>query len=660
VSRDKLKLLLTMALPVWGRFVVVAVGAGVVTNLFGLGEETGYAVLPGIYLIMGPPVGRLAYRVRAVLFAALAIAAATALGAALAGSTAAVVVGLVVIGFVVGLLPRADPRGASLQLPVLTAFAYSAAFPLAEASAGSRVAAVLVATPIYVLAGAVLFQTDARRPLLRGAAVAFGELADAIEHALAGASGSDREAELGVVKFRVATGRIKEAALPLGEVVDSRAARLLSVAVQQAVTATELLAADAATLGERRRERAGDLAARTRSVAAGLERGRPIPQAEPLDAIATAAESDADAADALLAGALADALRAAAVLHGESRELSRDLLAALPSARERIRGALTPDDPIFRRAVRLAVAAGLAGLVAGLADLTRIYWAVFAAVVVLNAPAALGRKRAMLRIGGTVAGFVVAVALVELVGDHDTLAFATALAILLPAMMLMPINYGAAVAFITCAIALLYSVSGEEADFLQFRVVDNAIGVAVVCGVGLLLWRTSRDDWWRVAGLTAGSLAGAVDSTDRAPLRNELMTRAIQLRTETVEATALPDNTPEFAAAWTYVAAAEDLIRALVMPGAGDDRAGLAAPLRVIEARCGAEAGDPPSTTDGAPRPATRSGLDVARMAAAVEALRRAEPSASSDADEAPLDTARDDQGPATTLEGDDEHHRRA
>ncbi|HEY7622285.1 MAG TPA: FUSC family protein, partial [Solirubrobacteraceae bacterium] len=573
MSRDKLKLLLTMALPVWGRFVVVAIGAGLVTNLVGLGEESGYAVLPGIYLIMGPPVGRLAYRVRALLFAALAIAAATALGAALSGSTAAVVAGLVVIGFTVGLLPRADPRGASLQLPVLTAFAYSAAFPLAEASAGSRVAAVLVATPIYVLAGAVLFQTDARRPLLRGAAAAFGELADAIEHALAGASGAAREAELGVVKFRVATGRLKEAALPLGEEVDSRAARLLTAAVQQAVTATELLVAEAAHLDAGRRERAGDLAGHAHGLAAGLARARPVPAAEPLDAVATAARSDADPADALLAQALADALRAAAVLHGESRELSRDRLTELPSPRERVRAALTPDDPIFRRAVRLAVAAGLAGLVAGLADLTRIYWAVFAAVVVLNAPAALGRRRAMMRIGGTVVGFVGAVALVELVGHHETLAFATALTILLPAMMLMPINYGAGVAFITCAVALLYSASGEEADFLQFRIVDNVVGVAVVCGVGLLLWRTSRDDWWRVAGLTAGSLANTVGLTDRAPLRTELMTRAIQLRTETVEATALPDNTPEFAAAWTYVAAAEDLIRALVMPGAGDDRA---------------------------------------------------------------------------------------
>src|SRR5262249_18541258 len=167
------------------------------------------------------------------------------------------------------------------------------------------------------------------------------------------------------------------------------------------------------------------------------------------------------------------------------------------------------------------------------------------------------------------------VALVELVGHHQTLAFATALAILLPAMMLMPINYGAAVALITCAVALLYSVSGEEADFLQFRVVDNAIGVAVVCGVGLLLWRTSRGEWWGLAGLTAGSLADAVGSTDGEPMRNKLMTRAIQLRTETVEATALPDNTPDFAAAWTYVAAAEDLIRALVMPSGGDEHAGL-------------------------------------------------------------------------------------
>ena len=80
----------------------------------------------------------------------------------------------------------------------------------------------------------------------------------------------------------------------------------------------------------------------------------------------------------------------------------------LPGAVARVRASLTPDDPAFRRAVRLAVACMLAGLIAELSDLGRVYWAIFATVVVLNAPAALDRRRGLMRIGGTVAGFLLA------------------------------------------------------------------------------------------------------------------------------------------------------------------------------------------------------------------------------------------------------------
>jgi hypothetical protein len=151
----------------------------------------------------------------------------------------------------------------------------------------------------------------------------------------------------------------------------------------------------------------------------------------------------------------------------------------------------------------------------------------------------------------------------------------------------VPINYTAGVAFITTAVSMLYATSGEEADFLRFRVADNAVGVAVVIGVGLVLWRTGRADWWRAARLTAGSLADAVAAAEPSAHRDVLVTRAVQLRTETVEVAALPDTTPAFAA---YVGAAEDLMRALVGPASDpmptDGRVELARRLRAVEAQC--------------------------------------------------------------------------
>jgi hypothetical protein len=165
-------------------------------------------------MIMSPPVGSLRSRVVTVAVATLVVACATALGGELSRRTVAVVLGLVLLGFVAGLLPRLGPRAATMQLPLLIAFAYLAAFPLEGASVGSRVAAVLAATLVYILGAAVLFQTDARQPLRLGAAAGLGGVADALEHA--GEPGATRHAELGLVKLRVATGRLKDAALPTG------------------------------------------------------------------------------------------------------------------------------------------------------------------------------------------------------------------------------------------------------------------------------------------------------------------------------------------------------------------------------------------------------------------------------------------------------------
>jgi uncharacterized membrane protein YccC len=625
-ARAKLKLVAAVMVPAWARAVVVLIGVAVLAKLVGLGDEAGYAIIPGFYIVLSPPAGPVAERVQTVVVASLLVACLTAVGAALSQWTVAVTLGLVLVGFVAGLLPRVGPRAATMQLPLLVAFAYSAAFPLTAGSVGARVAAVLVALPVYVLAAAILFQTDPRRPLLLGAAAGLGGVADALEHAGAREGGAAREAELGLVKFRVATGRLKEAAVPTGGSLDSRAGRLLFVSVQEALAAAELVASDAGERDARPRERIATLSGQARGLAGALSRGAPAPPPGPLEELARSTRRG-DPVLGSLAEALADIARAVAVLHGEAHELPTGLVAELPGAVARVRGALTLDDPIFRQALRLAAAAGLAGLVASLLDLTRTYWSVFAVVAVLNAPPALGTRRALMRIGGTVLGLLLAIGLLQLLDHHTTLAFILALVLLLPGLLLMPINYGAAMVFITSMVALLFSAGGEETDFLKFRVLDNAVGVAIVAAVGVLMWRASRADWWRVAGLTARSLARAIESDQPAQRRDELVTRALQLRTETVNAAALPDGTPAFVASWTFLAAAENLIRMLVGPKTmtetAENRSALAADLRAIVARCSPT--DAAAQVGGQPPepPSTLAGLAVTRMGTAVALLHQ-------------------------------------
>jgi uncharacterized membrane protein YccC len=564
---------------------------------------------------------------------AVLVAVLVAIGAELSRSDAAVVVGLFVVGFFCGLLPRIGPLTASMQLPLLVGFAYSCAFPLSAGSAGDRVLAVLVAAPVYVVAGAVLFQRDARRPLVLGAAAALGGIADALEHAVAGSQGAAREIEAGLVRFRVAISRMKDSALPLGESPDARAARLLTLSVQQASAAAELLVPRLARDGEVQgssaaaatdgRERVAPLIARSRTLAGALAGRVAVPDPEARDG--STAGRARDQAYGLLADALSDVARAVAGLRGDWREPATDSTVTLPGPLTRLRGALAVQDPTFRQAVRLASAAALAGLVAALLDLTRTYWAVFAAVVAINAPPGLGSRRALMRIGGTIGGFVLGIALLSLIGNHKTLEIALALALLLPGMILMPINYGAGVVFITSMVAVLYSATGEESDFLHFRVLDNLAGAGVVLAIGLLLWRSSETDWWRIAGATARSLAGTLRSDRRREHRGELLQRLLQLRTETVNAAALPDTASEWGASWTFVVAAETLIALLTgrRPMAVDPaRDGpLADRLDEVVAR-GDEvlAGEPLPQRPAGPA-TTMPELQVARMEAAVTLL---------------------------------------
>ena len=160
----------------------------------------------------------------------------------------------------------------------------------------------------------------------------------------------------------------------------------------------------------------------------------------------------------LLAEALSTAAVASAVLKGvPGATLPVSALGRLPSPWRRLLATLDVRDPTFRRAVRLGVAVGLAGLAASLLDLGRAYWPVFSVIVILSGPAARDWRRALERLGGTIAGFFVALGLIKLAGTSDALAMGLGLAMLLPGLILVPIRYGAAMLFITAAVGLLYS-----------------------------------------------------------------------------------------------------------------------------------------------------------------------------------------------------------
>jgi hypothetical protein len=577
--------------------------------------------MPGLYLALSPPVGTLAVRAGTVAVANVVLALMVLLGAFASVSIVTIVFGMAAVAFGSALLPRVEPRAAGLQLPLLVGFIYSTAHPLSDASAASRAAAVLVSLPVYTLSATVLFQTDARKPLVRGAAGVLDALGITFERIRTEAEDAGRDVKRALIHFGVVLGRLKDVALPLGESLDARAYRLLTVSVQQAAADTELLASDATRLDAERARALDMLTAAAHALAAALGGSGPLPDPAYLEHLV---QTGADEAVAAVGGSLNAVAQAAAVVRGTSHELPPGLISELPGFWARIRACMTPSDPAFRRGVRLGVACAVAGLIAELADLGRPYWAVFAVVVVLNAPVARSKGRAVMRIVGTVIGFICAIPLLALTGENPLVSLLLGLGLLLPGFLAIPINYAVAVAFITCAVAMLFSSGSpsDVSDFLHFRVIENAIGVAAVCVVGLLLWHTGPGDWWASARALVRTLADAFESRTPKQRRDELLTRIWQLRTETIEVGALPDASSGFNVAWSFLAGAESLARILLgtVQRRVDDPAAIAVRLRAIERACNPENIQTPPMIDE-PWPRTLADQEVSRMADAVDYL---------------------------------------
>ena len=495
VSKDDARrALLATMLRAWGRAVIAIVCSAALLGALGLSEVSGYATITGIYMALSPPAGR-AQRVLTVVVATLVIAVMSVIGAELTRWTAAVAISLALAGFVAGLLPRLGSLAAAMQLPLLMSFAYSVGQPLSDAGALDRGLAVLLAMPIY---------RGRRRAGVPGRPAATARARRRAGARVPGRSARTRrgrharaETEAALAQFRAAMTRLRDSALPLGGSRGDRAGLALVGAVQEAIVAAELLDDTRAARGggmscaagwrarqrqrRRWRRRRGE-----RSARAARRRRRPLTarrRPRPRSRRSGRRRAAGDHAVWLLADALADAAAAAAVLTGRpGASLPATAVGELASPARRLLATLDVQDPTFRRAVRLGVAAGLAGLAAPLLDLGRAYWPVFSVIVIFNAPAAQDWRRALERLGGTMLGFFVALPLIELAGTSQPFAMGLALAMLLPGLVLMPINYGAAMVFITATVGLMFAAGGTVDDFLSFRVEDTLLGAAIAAG----------------------------------------------------------------------------------------------------------------------------------------------------------------------------------
>ncbi|WP_155055716.1 FUSC family protein [Streptomyces blattellae] len=256
--------------------------------------------------------------------------------------------------------------------------------------------------------------------------------------------------------------------------------------------------------------------------------------------------------------------------HGIDDRLGRPAALRIRAARATRNVTLSANS--WRYGLRLALCIGLAQVLVSIITVPRSYWVALTITFVLKPDFGSVFSRALLRALGTVAGLVVAAAVLSQVprGWWDVPVMLL-LAPLIPT--LTPRGYGYQTAAITPAILLLSDILNHEGTGLLLpRLVDSLVGCAIALIAGYLLWPESwhvrvgdrvADAVGYAAAYVEAAFGEAADPAARARMRRRLYRDLSVIRTEFQRALTEPPPTGRRAAAWwPLVVAVERIVDA--------------------------------------------------------------------------------------------------
>ncbi|AZS86077.1 FUSC family protein [Streptomyces griseoviridis] len=226
----------------------------------------------------------------------------------------------------------------------------------------------------------------------------------------------------------------------------------------------------------------------------------------------------------------------------------------------------------WRYGLRLALCVGIAQVLVSTVPVPRSYWVALTITFVLKPDLGSVFSRALLRAVGTVAGLVVAAAVLSQVqrGWWD-LAVLLVLAPLIPA--LTPRGYGYQTAAITPVILLLSdNLNHQGTGLILPRLLDSLTGCAIALVAGYLLWPESwhtrvgtrlADAVEDTARYVASAFGDGTEPAARARMRRRIYRDLSVVRTEFQRALTEPPPTGRRAAAWwPLVVAVERIVDA--------------------------------------------------------------------------------------------------
>ncbi|MFI6297169.1 FUSC family protein [Nonomuraea sp. NPDC050790] len=163
---------------------------------------------------------------------------------------------------------------------------------------------------------------------------------------------------------------------------------------------------------------------------------------------------------------------------------------ALASAWERALAHLEPHSVALHNSVRGAAGLGVGVVIADLADVQHAFWVMLGTVSVLRSNALTTGQNAFRALGGTVAGSVIGVLLLQLIGARTELLWALLpIAVLLSGIVPAAVSFAAGQAAFTLTVVILFNIAQPEGlSVILFRIEDVALGCAVSLVVGLFFW----------------------------------------------------------------------------------------------------------------------------------------------------------------------------
>jgi len=229
----------------------------------------------------------------------------------------------------------------------------------------------------------------------------------------------------------------------------------------------------------------------------------PAPTLEPTATPPTTATGIAAAA-AAAAASTGIAASAAAASTGAIRVL-RITESTSPSWLDALRGELDWDSVVLRHAARVGVVALLSVIVTRALDLQRGYWATLTAVLLLQPLLPATLTRGLQRVGGTIAGGMLATLIAALV--HDPIGIGIAAIIFAGVCAaVIQLNFGLYFLFLTPTFVLLAEVHARDTHLVALRITNTLVGAGLAVAGALLLWPS------RESTRTGDRLADAIDA----------------------------------------------------------------------------------------------------------------------------------------------------